>query len=118
MFRRIAKSAVTSRDKGICHICLHPGARVGDHLQPVAERPDLARDPSNIRAAHGYLKNSSGQCPVCSAAATLKAGREVKIYCNELRGMGSVERVRRILRERTGLPIGEVPSSPAGERDW
>jgi hypothetical protein len=78
---------------GVCHICLllHGGARQIDHVQPVTERPDLAYVLSNCRPAHGAPGNP---CPQCSAAA----GR--KIHCNQLRGMGSIERARRIIAER------------------
>lgn len=111
---------VVSRDLGVCHICLHPGSKTGDHLQPVAERPDLAMTASNIKAAHGYLKSGGGECSICSSAASAKAGKPVKIHCNELRGALSIERVRRIIGERTGIKIAPGPRTEgnSGERDW
>lgn len=112
VWRRIA-AFVISRDRGICHICLHNGAGVPDHLIPVAERPDLALDAANMKAAHGYLKTKDGACPVCSEAA----GKPV--YCNEIRGALSVERARRLIEQRTGLTLGtDAGSQPRGERDW
>jgi hypothetical protein len=111
---------VVGRDSGVCWICGHPGAGVGDHVIPVAERLDLELDVSNIKAAHGYLKSGGGECPVCSAAATVKAGKEVKIYCNEIKGGLSAERARRIISERTGMRIapGQKTEGNSGERDW
>ena len=76
---------------GVCHICEHGGARQIDHVEPVTERPELTYVLSNCRPAHGAPGNP---CPQCSAAA----GRS--IHCNQLRGMGSVERARRIIAER------------------
>ncbi len=65
-----------------------------DHLQPVTEHPELMWVLSNCRPAHGANRGVSNPCPQCSAAA----GRS--IHCNQLRGMGSVERARRIIAER------------------
>ena len=63
-----------------------------DHLEPVTEHPERTWSLEHVRPAHGAPGNP---CPVCSAAA----GR--KIHCNQLRGMGSVERARRIIAEMT-----------------
>ena len=115
VYRRIA-AFVVRRDRGICHICGHSGAKVPDHLVPVAERPDLALDAGNMKAAHGYLKNGGGECPVCSPAAVARGGKVV--YCNELRGALSVERARRVIETRTGLAIARGDGQPRGERDW
>jgi hypothetical protein len=117
-WRRIA-AFVANRDRGICHICGHPGAGVPDHLVPVTERPDLALKAENMKAAHGYRRSAPGfgACPVCTAAAEKRGGKPV--YCNELRGMGSVERARKIIESRTGLALGVTPEDkPRGERDW
>lgn len=103
---------VVGRDLGVCWICGHTGAKVGDHVIPVTERPDLALDAANIRASHGYRRSGDGACQTCTAAAGGKP-----IYCNELRGMGSVDRARRIIAERTGLVLGKQ-DQPRGERDW
>ncbi len=114
VYRRIA-AYVVSRDHGVCHLCGHTGAKVADHLVPVAERPDLALTASNMKAAHGYLKNGGGECAICSAASVAR-GNKV-IFCNEIRGALSVERARRIIEARTGLPLGSE-GQPRGERDW
>jgi hypothetical protein len=104
---------VTGRDHGICHICGHAGAKIADHVIPVTERPDLALDAANLKAAHGYARGGSGECETCSAAA----GKPV--YCNEIRGAMSVERARRVIETRTGLALGpQAGSQPQGERDW
>jgi hypothetical protein len=95
---------------GTCHICKCGGARQADHVIPVTERPDLAYVLSNCRPAHGAPGNP---CPQCSAAA----GRN--IHCNQLRGMGSVERARRIIAERIAEhgTVKQVPARDRG-RDW
>ena len=112
--KRIAKH-VAGRDRGICHICGHSGATSPDHLVPVTERPDLALATANMKAAHGW----PNPCETCSAAATVKAGKEVKIHCNEIRGAMSVERARRIIEARTGLVLGpKTGGEPRGEREW
>lgn len=112
VWRRIT-AAVVSRDYGICHICGHPGATSADHdPYPVTERPDLARDPANMKAAHGYPH----PCPVCSPAAVANGYKPV--YCNEIKQGMSVERARRIISERTGLTLGKPEGKPQGERDW
>lgn len=107
---------VVSRDLGVCHICGHPGAKSADHLIPVTERPDLARVPANLKAAHAYPRG----CPVCSAAASVKAGKVVIIYCNEIRGAFSIERARRVIGEKTGKEIapGQKTEGNSGERGW
>jgi hypothetical protein len=99
---------------GLCHICGHGGGRQPDHLEPVTERPELAFDLSNCRPAHGAPGNP---CLQCSAAA----GR--KIHCNQLRGMGSVARARRIIAEIIAehARTAKKPAVPAGGtagREW
>jgi len=112
VYRRLVKFVI-SRDYGICHVCLHPGANSADHHpHPVTERPDLARDPSNMRAIHGYPV----ACPACSAAAVARGGKPV--YCNEVKSAMSLERARRILETRTGLSLGKAEGQARGERDW
>jgi hypothetical protein len=116
VWRRVT-AFVVSRDHGICHVCLHPGAAGADHdPYPVTERPDLALDAGNLKAVHTYLKRGGGQCPVCSPAAVARGGRPV--YCNEVKQGMSVERARRIISERTGLAIGSIPAGEPGEREW
>lgn len=111
VWRRIT-AYVVGRDHGICHICLHPGANSADHdPYPVAERPDLALETSNLKAAHAY----PGGCPVCSAAAVARGGKPV--YCNEVKQAMSAGRARRIIETRTGLTLADE-SQPRGERDW
>jgi hypothetical protein len=112
VWARIVRHVVT-RDMGLCHICRHPGAESADHVLPVTERPDLARDAANLRAAHGWPH----PCPTCSAAAVARGGKPV--YCNEVRQAMSVERARRVISERTGLSLGApADGKPNGERDW
>jgi hypothetical protein len=120
VYRRIVRGVI-SRDLGICHICGHPGSNAADHVLPVAERPDLAVTPANLKAVHSASKNGGGQCPACSVAATVKAGKEVRIFCNEIRGALSIERARRVIAGRTGLPLATGSSATPhsnGERDW
>lgn len=95
-----------------CHICRHGGSKQVDHLEPVTENPERAWELRNCRPAHGSPRNP---CPVCSAAA----GR--KIHCNQLRGMGSVERARRIIAERIAdrnPPRKREIPDPAAGRAW
>lgn len=104
---------VVDRDMGTCWICGHPGATQADHVIPVTERPELARELSNLRAAHGWPH----PCPVCSAAAMARGGKPV--CCNELKQSGTVERARRKIAERTGLVLFKPSELRAsGERDW
>jgi hypothetical protein len=111
LYRRIVK-AVISRDFGVCHICGHPGANSADHLVPVTERPDLALNAANLKAAHG----SPRPCPTCSAAAVARGGKPV--YCNEVKQGWSTERARRLIEQRTGLALVRDKSQPGGEREW
>jgi hypothetical protein len=114
VYRRIVQSVI-SRDLGICWICKHPGANSGDHVIPVAERPDLALVPSNIKAVHAYSRSDPGGCPVCSTAALARGGKPV--YCNEIRGALSPDRARRLIEERTGLKLVNMKAAD-GEREW
>lgn len=36
-----------------CALCQRPGADTVDHIIPVAARPDLEYEPSNLRPMHG-----------------------------------------------------------------
>lgn len=116
MWRRIARH-VLDRDRRICWVCNHPGANAVDHVIPYAERPDLELAEHNLKAIHAAGRGA-GDCPVCSAASIARGGG--KIFCNETKGALSVERARRIIREKTGLPLSPSGSSDrvAGERDW
>lgn len=92
---------------GTCHICGHGGARQADHLESVADRPDLAWSLPNIRPAHGAPGNP---CPSCTA----ECGR--KVHCNQLRGGYSVTRARRIIAgwaaaHAAGTGTGARPAS-------
>lgn len=103
-WRRLVPQIV-NRDKGRCHICNHYGACSADHVVPETEDPNLAWEPTNLKAAHGYPKG----CGICSKAA----GKP--IYCNEIRGMGSIARARRLIEERTGLRLDDgTPFQPEG----
>ncbi|HEY1700787.1 MAG TPA: hypothetical protein VGG75_13825 [Trebonia sp.] len=117
VWRRVV-SQVVSRDRGLCWICGHTGAASADHVIPVTERPDLDLAAANLKAAHGYLKTGGGECPACSAAASVKAGKDVKVFCNELKGGLSVERARKIIETRTGLALGVTEDQARGERSW
>lgn len=114
VWRRIVK-AIVSRDRGVCHLCLHPGANGADHLIPVTERPDLALDAANLKAVHTYPV----ACPTCSPAALARGGKMV--FCNEVKSGMSAERARRLIESRTGLSLGLSEGKPrpaSGEREW
>ena len=105
-------TAVVIRDMGKCWICGHWGARSADHVIPDTEGGKSVMD--NLKAAHGV----GSPCPDCSIAA----GKPV--FCNEIKSMGSVERARRVITEKTGLrlPVGdETRPGPEGRlwlRSW
>lgn len=109
--------AMTIRRHGAtCWICGHPGATEADHVIALSERPDLAVDLDNLRPAHGTYS----PCPVCSPAAEARGYRPVR--CNPVRQAMSVERARRIIGARTGLPMPGDPgfgaASQAEGREW
>jgi hypothetical protein len=87
---------------GAAGVCFHYGAHSGDHVVPDTEGGKST--PENVKAIHAYPR----RCGVCTAAA----GRPV--YCNEIKGMGSVERARRIIEERTGLKLAAAPYQAEG----
>lgn len=96
--------SVIRRDMGICHICGHTGADSADHLFPVAEMTDeqkrtMIYDAANLKAVHHK------PCRVCSDLAARLGFKPIR--CNPLRGAYSVERVRRIINQRTGQQLGE-----------
>lgn len=111
-------AAVLRTHGDLCHVCGHGGARQSDHLVDPGTRPDLRFAVSNGRPSHGAARGrGANPCTVCSRAA----GRPV--YCNQLRGMGSVERARNKIRELTGLPMpgdsgGAAPDPRNAGRDW
>lgn len=92
----------------ICWICFHGGATSADHVIPYTEDDSRALDRGNLRPAHG----NPHPCPACSSAA----GKG--IFCNEIKGMGSVERARRKIRELTGLTLRVNSDEEPGEREW
>lgn len=99
---------------GTCWICGCGGARQCDHVESVADRPDLVWDLRNCRPAHGAPGNP---CPSCSA----KAGR--KVHCNQLRGGYSAERARRIIGKWIAANAGARPGDrerpdPGSGREW
>jgi hypothetical protein len=104
-----------------CHICGHPGAAQADHLEPLAENPGRALDIENLRPAHGASRGGgSNPCPVCTPAAEARGYGPV--YCNTVRQAMSVDRARRVIRARTGLPMpgdaGFSAASQAEGREW
>lgn len=106
---------VVQRDAGLCWVCGHFSAKSADHVIPVTEAPEKAMDVSNLKACHSF----PGGCPECTIASVARGGKA--IYCNELKSMGSVERARRIIEERTGLTLfatRELPSEPEGRDIW
>jgi hypothetical protein len=93
----------------VCWLCKHGGARQVDHVESVADRPDLAWDLANCRPAHGAPGN---RCPVCHQ------------NCNQLRGPMSAERARRKIAERAAAGKGARPAQarlkpePGAGRPW
>lgn len=86
----------------ICGCPTVPGCTFVDHVEPVAERPDLAWSQSNLRPVH-HSNRRKGNCPVCS----VQARRAVN--CNGLRQSGSVGRARRKIAEIISDAGGTVP---------
>ena len=116
LWRERIVPGVIRRDAGICHICGHAGADTADHLFPRTEMTDEQKrtmmfDPANLKAVHHK------QCEVCSARALVRGHGPIR--CNPLRGAYSIDRVRRIINERTGQSLGESlhPGGPEG-REW
>jgi hypothetical protein len=66
-------------------------------------------DARNLRAAHGSARPPGGRnpCLVCSEAA---GGL---VFCNQLRGHGSVQRARRKLGEKIVAAGGNIPDGLA-----
>lgn len=96
----------------------HGGALQADHLESVADRPDLAWDLRNIRPAHGAGRRLN-PCPVCTPAAARP------VYCNQLRGAYSVARAQRIIagwieaHAAGGAPAQARPKpEPGAGRPW
>ena len=64
--RRVNTRAIRTRNKrilaasDICWLCGHAGADAVDHKAPVALRPDLEHDPTNLAPAHHFEP-----CPTC-----------------------------------------------------
>ena len=75
----------------ICVVCGHGGAHQVDHLESVTEKPGLAWDLANCRPIHGSPRNP---CPLCTELAG------TKIYCNQIKTMGSIQRAQRIIQEK------------------
>ena len=84
------KASVLEFHHRVCHLCGHPGAEQVDHIIPFTERADLATDPKNLRPAHGSSGTQSNPCATCN------------LNCNNIRGMGSVARAKRIIAKRQG----------------
>lgn len=49
-----------------CHLCHHPGADSGDHLQPRATHPELMYVVANGRPVHHK------PCPTCGVSCNLR----------------------------------------------
>jgi hypothetical protein len=96
----IFKKLIIATYGDTCWICGHGGARQGDHVIPVTERPDLAWDIRNCRPAHGAPGN---KCPTCLQ------------NCNQLKGGYSVERARRIIAERMVAAHSPAALPPSGD---
>jgi len=95
----------------VCHICGHGGARQADHLVDPGTDPEIRYKVSNGRPAHGSARGrGNNPCPVCSQLAG------APVYCNQIRAHGTVERARRIIRERTGHGLAETPKDSG--REW
>jgi hypothetical protein len=97
-----------------CWLCTHGGARQADHIESVADRPDLAWDLRNCRPAHGAPGNP---CLTCTA----ECGR--KVYCNQLRGPMTLERFRRVLAgmrdaHQDAPPQARPKPEPGAGRPW
>lgn len=61
------KARIIRRDRGICHLCLQPGADSADHLVPFSQG---GKDTdANLRAVH----------------------HDVPPKCNRIRGAGTIE---------------------------
>ena len=56
-FRRMRRGILGASD--VCVVCGHGGADSVDHVEPIADRPDLAEDPSNLAPCHHE------PCPTC-----------------------------------------------------
>lgn len=104
MWTRMAplRQQVIRDHAGRCHLCLHYGAAQIDHVVPVAEG-GAEWSAANMRPAHGAPGNS---CPTCGA------------NCNQIRGMGSIERARDILQREYGGAATEPAEPVLQGREW
>lgn len=103
MWNRL-RDACIEYHHGICHLCDHPMARQADHVIPFTERPDLAMSSSNLRPAHGSAGSQKNPCPTPTCG----------LNCNNIRGMGSIERARRIIASRQK----DAPEVIEDGREW
>ena len=67
-YRRVRR-ALLARDS-TCWLCGHGGADTLDHVIPVAQAPGLAKDPTNLRPAHGVAG-----CPTCGHRCNQERGQ-------------------------------------------
>lgn len=75
-WRRI-RLQVLKDHRGVCHICLHPGARQVDHTPPRKTLVRLGLDPNNpryLRPAHGNGGNTRNPCPTCGRNCNQRKG--------------------------------------------
>jgi hypothetical protein len=118
IWRERIAPGIVRRDAGICYICGHAGADTADHVFPRTEMTDAQKrtmmfDQANLKAVHHK------PCAICSAMAELRGYGPIR--CNPLRGAYSIERVRRLINERTGQCLDEGVAARPGEpegRDW
>lgn len=57
-----------------CWLCGHDGADTGDHVVPKSIAPELMREPSNIRPAHGVKG-----CPTCGRKCNQSRGNRIRM---------------------------------------
>lgn len=98
MWKR-TRAIARQKNGGICCVCGHGGSDSAQHWPPVSERPNLDDffDLDLLLPIHHH------PCKVCHQR------------CNQVAGMGSLERARRIIKERNaaaGLEVPDVEPEP------
>ena len=77
-----AALATVKATRPTCGICGHPGADTLDHIIPISQAPDLARDPGNWQPAHGV--NGCPMCPPNPSSDRRRRGKPQR--CNQAKG--------------------------------